>query len=69
MPSLNALLEKQVQKVPGQLLRRLLEKKLREQGIEEKAFLDSLTQHILTQSGETFYWNNGEEGPITNLRA
>ena len=53
--------------MPSHFLRLKLKTKLKEQGIEDNALLDALTEHILTKSGEKFHWDDGDDGPPKDL--
>lgn len=68
MTNLNKLVQKQIQKIPHHFLLRLVRQKLEDQGFKDKAMLDALCKHILEKSGESFHWDDGDDGPTKNLK-
>ncbi len=67
MTTLKKHLLEQVADLPRLFLRRKLKSKLKDQGIKDKALLNALTEHILTNSGEKFIWDDGDEGQTKDL--
>lgn len=59
---LNKFIEEKAREIPRIFLRRLLKKKLEEQGVEDDAMLDALTDHFLARSGDDFTWGDDEDG-------
>lgn len=67
MTNLNKHLIEQLKTVPNRLLRQAVVKKLEDQGINDDAMLEALTDHILSESKETFHWDDGQPDQTKDL--
>lgn len=67
MTNLNNHLMEQLQSVPKLLLRQAIVKKLVDQGINDEAMQEALADHILSESKETFHWDDGQPDQIKDL--
>jgi hypothetical protein len=67
MSNLDKYLKKEIKNLPQRFLRRLVEKKLKEQNIDEESLVNALTEYLHSACNEPFYWNDGEAGGIKNL--
>lgn len=67
MTSLNKFLEEHVQDIPRLFLRDAVEKKLVEQGYQDDALVEALTDHIFSDGGETFDWGDGNDSGTKHL--
>lgn len=47
--------------VPKLVLRKVVKKKIEDQGIEDTELVEALTDHILSGSEGTFGWNDGPD--------
>lgn len=67
MSDLKKVLEEQIQGVPKLLLRHAVKKKLKDQAIEGESLLEALTDHILSESKDTFHWDDGQPDQTRDL--
>lgn len=58
---LQEAIEGQIRKVPHLLLKKLIARKLNEQGVDEPALLDALIKHIEDKSKDKFHWDDGSQ--------
>jgi Family of unknown function (DUF5677) len=67
MAKLQKEIEEQAAKIPQILLKKIIERKLKEQNIDSPGFLSALVSHIWNRRGQNFIWDDGKGNVNENV--